>query len=106
MDDQYGRRRSELDDGREVANEIVRQVAIERRVRRVTEYHEHHGVAVGRRFRSELGADVARRARAVVHDHLLADDSARPVATMREIVSDPLPGENGTMKRIGLAGYC
>ena len=65
---------------------------------------EQQRVAVGRRLRDELRADVAARAGAVVDDDLLPEALASGSATTRALLSATPPGENGTTMRTGLIG--
>src|SRR5687767_14827142 len=73
MDDDDPGRRPELSDRREIAGEVVCDIAINAWVDTVGERDLEDGVAVRRRFRCDLGADVARGARAVLDDHLLTE---------------------------------
>ena len=58
---------------REILHRVVRHRAVERRRDRVTAGRQQQRVAVGRRFRDGVGADVAARAGAIFDDDGLAE---------------------------------
>ena len=73
VDDEHVRRDRDQRDRREVLDRVVRHLRVEAGVDRVRRQRSHQDrVAVGRRFRNEIGADVAARAGAVVHHNALA----------------------------------
>ena len=77
VDDQHVRLVRDLHHRREVAHRVVRQLIVQARVDAVrADAAQHDGVAVGRRFRSELGADDAVGAGAILHHHRLAERAA------------------------------
>ena len=89
-------------DRREILDRVVRDLLEEAAVQHDRVRRHQQRVAVGRRLRRGLGADVAARADAVV------DDDRRPSSrspifcpSVRARMSMPVPGENGTMMRIG-----
>jgi hypothetical protein len=73
MDDDDPGRRPELSNRREITGEVVCDTAINAWVDTVGEPDLEDGVAVRRRFRCDLGADVARCACPVLDDHLLTE---------------------------------
>ena len=64
---------------REVAQHVVVHARIEKGREHVTAGHQHQAVAVGRRARRDLGADIAGRAGLVVDDELLAEAGREPL---------------------------
>ena len=78
VDDQHVRRDRDERDRREVLHRVVRHLRVKARVHRVRRQRAHQDrVAVGRRLRDEVGADVAARAGPVVDDNALAPVLAR-----------------------------
>ena len=74
VNDEQARRRRDQCDRRKILHRVVRQLAhqvwIDREIARLS---DHQRVAVGRRFRRGVGAEHARRARAIVDHDLLAE---------------------------------
>ena len=75
------RRHADLRDRREVAHRIVRHLAVEAGIDGVSGHRRHQQrVAVGSGFRDRVGADIAARARPVLHEELLAEQLRHPGA--------------------------
>ncbi len=99
----------------EIALDVERQLLVELRVDRVRRQREQDRVAVGRRFRDDVGAEIAGGAAAVVDDDRLAelrrqrlDDDARNDvgAAARRIRDDELDRPGGIVLRDGRSGQC
>ena len=109
--DQHVGAGDERADGREVALQIERELAVERRVARDRRGDDEERVAVGVRFRGDLRADVAARAAAVVDDdraapervELVRDEPRRDVVQTagreRDDEADGAVGEVGVTLR-------
>ena len=78
VDDEHLRHQARERDRREILERIVAGVGNERRHDRERVGDREQRVAVGRRFRDELRADEAARARPIVDDHLLTEPFAEP----------------------------
>ena len=73
MHNQHHRRGSCQRHGREIALNVVRQLAKQTHVDHMRVGAKHEGVAIRRSTRGEFRADVAARAAAIVDHNLLAD---------------------------------
>jgi hypothetical protein len=74
--DEHQRERAEARDAGEIAGQAVGQLGVQARVRGERGRQEHQRVAVRRRARNQLRADVAVAAPAVVDHELLAEPLA------------------------------
>ena len=88
----------------EVLDQIERRLRIQRLTNRHGSRRRKERVAVRRRMRDEVRADVAGGARTVVDDERCPSSSASFGVTSRVVMSAPAPGGNGTMMRTGFAG--
>jgi len=73
----------QVDEGRnrrDVANEIVIEVAVKRRVDRVVRVDQEKGIAVRRSLHDHFGPDVPAGARPVVDDDRLGPSVIQPLA--------------------------
>ena len=77
MHDEDVRQRREARDRREVAHRVERQLLVQARIDRERRGDHEQRVAVGRRFRDDLGAVEAARAGTVVDDDRLAERVAQ-----------------------------
>jgi hypothetical protein len=66
-------RDADLRDRRNVTTRVIRQILVERRPGRDGDVIDEERVAVARRFRNDVGAQCAARARAVVDDERLPE---------------------------------
>jgi hypothetical protein len=106
MDDDHLRRLRDLRDRCEVLHRVVGKLRVETRIRGEAVGHQDEGVAIGSRFREQLGSHDRVRARPIVDDdalahllaELLADDAKeRVVAAARGIRGDEPNGFYGIL---------
>jgi len=71
---------NDASDRRDIADKIVIELVVERRVDRVRRADQEQRIAVGGRTHDRLGADIGAGARAVLDDELLTEPLRQPLA--------------------------
>ena len=89
---------------RDVPDEIVVELLVERRIDRVGCADLEQCVAVGRRAHDRFGADIAAAPRPVVDDDGLAEPLREPLADQTHEDVTGAAGRNPTTMRIGRTG--
>ena len=96
----------QVDDRRDVADEIETEIGEQRRIDRVRGHDLQQRVAIGRRLGDRVGRDVAAGTRLVLDDELLAQPLRQPLAHQaRHDVGRPAGGKaDDDARRLGRVG--